>query len=387
MTTATLGPAQWVDSKRYLWLLGIPVTLLPLSGGLLAQATGHAVFWWMPMFFFYVFLPLMDWIIGADRSNPPDAAVPELAKDRYYRWAVYLSVPLQYVTLVYAIWVVATHDLAWYSWLGLMLGVGMVGGIGINNAHELAHKTDPFERWLAKIALAQTGYGQFFVEHTRGHHIRVATAEDPVSARFGESFWEFYPRAVIGSHASAWRLERERLNRHGKSVWHWSNHNLQAWSLSVLLFATLTAVFGLKVLPFILLQAAYGSSLLEVVNYLEHYGLNRQRMENGHYERCQPRHSWNSNHVVTNLMLYQLQRHSDHHANPTRPYQALRHFDESPQLPSGYASMVLLAYMTPLWFAVMNPKVVAHFGGDMSKANIKPSLRHKVIAQYRALTA
>jgi len=387
MTTATLIPAQWIDSKRYLWLLGVPVTLLPLVGGLLVSATGNALFWWMPMFFFYVFLPLMDWIIGVDNSNPPEDAVSDLAKDRYYRWAVYLALPLQYVTFFYGVWVVATQDLAWYSWMGLMLGIGMIGGIGINTAHELAHKTNSVERWLAKIALAQTGYGQFFVEHTRGHHVRVATPEDSVTSRFGESFWEFYPRAVIGSHVSAWRLERERLNRHGKSVWHWSNHNLQAWSLSVVLFASLTAIFGLKVLPFILLQAFYGSSLLEVVNYLEHYGLCRQRGDNGHYERCQPKHSWNSNHIVTNLMLYQLQRHSDHHANPTRPYQALRHFDESPQLPSGYASMVLLAYMTPIWFAVMNPRVVAHYDGDMSKANIKPSLRRKVIAQYRALAA
>jgi alkane 1-monooxygenase len=149
----------------------------------------------------------------------------------------------------------------------------------------------------------------------------------------------------------------------------------------------LTDVFGWKVLPFLLLQALYGSSLLEVVNYLEHYGLCRQRLDDGRYERCQPRHSWNSNHTVTNLLLYQLQRHSDHHANPTRSYQALRHFDESPQLPSGYASMVLLALLSPLWFKVMNPRVVAHYGGDMTKANIKPALRSEVIAQHRKLAA
>ncbi|PTU31323.1 alkane 1-monooxygenase [Stenotrophobium rhamnosiphilum] len=387
MTTATLLPAQWTDSKRYLWLLGIPMTLLPLVGGLLVNLTGNALFWWTPIAFVYGLIPFLDWLIGADASNPPDEAVPTLEKDRYYRWAVYLAVPLQYVSFIYGVWVIATHDLAWYSWLGLAMSVGMVGGIGINTAHELGHKTDSFERWLAKISLAQTAYGQFFVEHPRGHHVRVATPEDPATSRFGESFWEFYPRVVIGSHISAWRLERERLTRHRKSVWHWSNHNLQAWAITVVLYGALTALFGWKVLPFILLQAFYGSSLLEAVNYVEHYGLCRQRMKNGHYERCHPKHSWNSNHTVTNLMLYQLQRHSDHHANPTRPYQALRHFDESPQLPSGYASMVLLAYMTPIWFAVMNPRVVAHYGGDMTKANIKPSLRRKVIAQYPALTA
>ena len=383
MSAAALNTAtQWRDSKRYLWLLGAPVALLPVIGGVLAQSTGFAVFWWLPMIFFYGVIPLIDVAIGEDSSNPPESAVPSLEKDRYYRWAVYLAVPLQYIAFFYGVWIVATHDLAWHEYIALVLGTGFVGGIGINTAHELGHKINSAERWLAKIALAQTGYGMFFVEHNRGHHVRVATPEDPATSRFGESFWEFYPRVVIDSHVSAWHLERERLERKRKSVWHWSNHNLQAWGLSVILFTAATALFGWKVLPFILLQALYGSSLLEVVNYLEHYGLCRQRLDNGHYERCQPRHSWNSNHVVTNLLLYQLQRHSDHHANPTRVYQALRHYDESPQLPAGYASMVMLAYLPPLWFRIMNPRVVKHFGGDLSKANIKPSLRQRIIAQY-----
>ncbi|MGH8539514.1 MAG: alkane 1-monooxygenase [Stenotrophobium sp.] len=382
MTTAILNSAAWTDSKRYLWLLGAPVALLPVIGGLLAQSTGFSVFWWLPMIFFYGVIPVMDWLIGEDRSNPPESIVPALEKDRYYRWAVYMAVTLQYISFFYGVWIVATYNLAWYEWIALVFGTGFVGGIGINTSHELGHKTNTFERWLAKIALAQTGYGMFFVEHNRGHHVRVATPEDPATSRYGESFWQFYPRVVIGSHVSAWNLEKERLARQGKSAWHWSNHNLQAWSLTVILYSATLGLFGWKVLPFILLQALYGSSLLEVVNYLEHYGLCRQRLENGRYERCQPRHSWNSNHIVTNLMLYQLQRHSDHHANPTRSYQALRHFDESPQLPSGYASMVMLAYLTPLWFRVMNPKVVAYHLGDMSKANIKPSLRQKVIAHH-----
>jgi alkane 1-monooxygenase len=190
---------------------------------------------------------------------------------------------------------------------------------------------------------------------------------------------------VIGSLVSAWELEKTRLEKAGHSVWNWRNDNLQAWAMTAVLFGVLTAMFGWIVLPFLILQAAYGASLLEVVNYIEHYGLLRQKdAKTGRYVRCSPEHSWNSNHVVTNLFLYQLQRHSDHHANPMRRYQALRHFEESPQLPSGYASMLLLAYIPPLWRAVMDKRVLAHYGGDVTKANIQPSQRKKLLTRYAA---
>ena len=186
---------------------------------------------------------------------------------------------------------------------------------------------------------------------------------------------------LLGSLKSAWALEKQRLARYGKSVWNWRNDNLQAWGLSLLLWGVLLAWLGWAVLPFLIIQSLFGLQLLEVVNYLEHYGLCRRKKASGRYQRCMPEHSWNSNRRVTNIFLYQLQRHSDHHASPTRGYQALRHFDESPQLPGGYASMILLAWIPPLWFRVIDPKVVAHYHGDMSRANIKPEIRERVIAK------
>lgn len=175
-----------------------------------------------------------------------------------------------------------------------------------------------------------------------------------------------------------------RLARLGKSPWTWRNEVLHAWAMTVVVWGIAIALAGKVVIPFLLIQAVYGASLLEVVNYVEHYGLGRMKLPNGRYERCTPQHSWNSNHVVTNLFLYQLQRHADHHANPTRSYQALRHFDDAPQLPAGYATMILLAYVPPLWYRVMNPRVVAHYGGNMAQSNIKPSIREKVLSQYGA---
>jgi alkane 1-monooxygenase len=375
---------MWVDRKRYLWMLGFTVMLLPLTGVQLAQATGWSIFYWFAPLFIYTVIPLLDWAIGADPGNPPEAAVPALEADAYYRVIVYIAVGLEYAIWVWAFGMIAAGGLAWHEQLGLAISAGGIAGVSINTAHELGHKTGALERWLAKVALAPVAYGHFYVEHNRGHHVRVATPEDPASARFGEGFWEFLPRTVIGSVKSAWQIEARRLARSGKGPWHWQNDNLQAWAMTVVLYAAMGQWLGWVIVPFLVVQAVYGFSLLESVNYLEHYGLCRQKGPDGRYERCQPHHSWNSNHVVTNLFLYQLQRHSDHHANPTRPYQALRHFDGTPQLPSGYASMILVAYVPWLWFRLMDPRVVAHYGGDLGRANVKPSIRARVLERYRA---
>ena len=198
----------------------------------------------------------------------------------------------------------------------------------------------------------------------------------------GETFWAFLPRTVAGSLKSAWDIEAERLKRLDKPVFSVENENLQAWTMTVVMFGALTAWLGPWALAFLVVQAVFGFSLLEVVNYLEHYGLKRQKLADGRYERCQPRHSWNSNHVVTNLLLYQLQRHSDHHANPTRHYQALRHFDESPQLPAGYAAMILAAYFPPIFFKLMDKRVAAHHDGDLGKANVVEAKREALTKKW-----
>ncbi len=374
----------WSDGKRYLWLLGALTITLPILAAQLALSTGLHVFWWFGPLFAFGVIPILDTLIGDDRDNPPEAVVPHLERERYYRLIVYLATLVEYVAFFACVWIVGTHALAWYDYVGFALSLGAATGISINTAHELGHKTDRFERWLAKITLAPVAYGHFYVEHNRGHHVRVATAEDPASARYGESFWAFLPRTVTGSIRSAWRLEKARLERLGHSPWTWRNEVLHAWAMTVVVWGIAIAMAGKVVIPFLVIQAVYGASLLEVVNYVEHYGLGRRKLPNGRYERCTPQHSWNSNHVVTNLFLYQLQRHADHHANPTRSYQALRHFDDSPQLPAGYATMILFAYVPPLWYRVMNPRVVAHYGGNMAQSNIKPSIRAQVLAQYPA---
>ncbi len=349
------------------------------------------MWWWIGALLLFGLLPLLDRFFGPDGQNPPEEVMEQLENDRYYRYCTYVFIPFQLASLVFACYLWSADNLSWLgidgglglaSKIGVAFSVAVMGGIGINTAHEMGHKKTELERWLAKITLAQTFYGHFYIEHNRGHHVRVATPEDPASSRFGESFWTFLPRSVWGSLTSSWELEKTRMQRLGKSTWSIHNDVLNAWLMSVVLFGALIAIFGPVVIPFLIIQAVYGFSLLETVNYLEHYGLMRQKTASGRYERCAPAHSWNSDHIVTNIFLYHLQRHSDHHANPTRRYQTLRSMDGAPNLPSGYASMITLAYFPPLWRKVMDHRVLDHYDGDITRVNIQPGKREKVLAKY-----
>ncbi|HET9162032.1 MAG TPA: alkane 1-monooxygenase [Solirubrobacterales bacterium] len=377
-----LNPAAWTDPKRYAWLLGLIVPLLPFIAWAGVELTGLGAFWFFGPALVFVIFPVLDLLVGVDAENPPDSIIKWLEQDRYYRWCTYAFIPVQYAGLVFACWQWADGGLSVIDSIGLALTMGMVSGIAINTAHELGHKRADLEKWLSKVALAQSGYGHFFIEHNRGHHVRVATPEDPASSRLGESFWAFLPRTVSGSLSSAWGIERARLDRLGHPAWSVHNDILQAWAMTLGLFAVLTVAFGPVVLPYLLLQAVLGFSLLEVVNYLEHYGLLRNKKEDGRYERCLPQHSWNSNNVASNVLLYHLQRHSDHHANPTRRYQALRHVEEAPQLPTGYAGMIVLAWFPPVWRRVMDRRLLDHYAGDVGRANIQPRARRRVLARY-----
>jgi alkane 1-monooxygenase len=363
-----LAVGSWRDTKRPLWPLALVVPALPFVSLLCAAATGSAWAWWLTPVFILGVIPVIDVLIGDDRANPPEEAVPALQASPYYRWITYLFLPAQFAALATAcaVW---SRGPGVIGGIGLALTAGLVDGIAINTAHELGHKRETAERWLSKIALAPTGYGHFFVEHNRGHHVRVATPEDPASSRLGESYWRFWPRTVAGSLRSAWRLEIAKHRLRGRSPWTARNDILNAWAMTVVLCAMLAGFFGPAVLVFLVLQAVVGFSVLEAVNYLEHYGLLRQRNAAGRYEKVDPRHSWNSDRLTTNVFLFQLQRHSDHHANPLRRYQTLRSFDVSPQLPAGYATMLLLALVPPLWHRVMDKRVLAHYRGNASLAN------------------
>lgn len=371
-----LRTPRWRDGRRYLWLLGAIVPgLVPLAW-LLVRLTGQEVFWWVGPLMAFIIVPVLDHLVGSADSDESERTLDWLEDDPFYRWVTYLYLPNQYLSLAFACWLWSGGGWLTMSWLdkvGLMVTVGIVGGISINAAHELGHRRAKAERRLSKLALAQTGYGHFYVEHNRGHHVRVATVEDPASARLGETVYRFIPRSVLGGLRSAWRLERDRLARAGTSRWSPRNEVLNAWLLTAALFVGLGVWFGAGVAPWLIGQALIGVCLLESVNYLEHYGLRRQRLASGRYERVGPQHSWNSNTLIANVFLFHLQRHSDHHTNPQRRYQTLRHAEEAPQLPFGYGTMLVLAWCTPVWRRVMDRRVLAHYDGDIGRAALDPA--------------
>ena len=371
----------YIDKKRWLWLLSVLVPLLTLLGPLLYIESGKEWMLWIPMAIFYLLIPLADWFIGEDSNNPPESIVPQLEADVYYRWITFLLVPVLLFGFAFTAWFVSSYPLSWSGWLAVLLVNGFICGYGINLGHEMGHKRSLSERWAAKIALSLSAYGHFNVEHNRGHHTEVATPDDVASSKLGETIYGFYIKEYPGAFVRACRLEKQRLNRKGHSFWHPDNEVIQGLLLTTFIYGALTLWLGWSVLPFLLLTALWGGFQLTSANYIEHYGLLRKKQPNGRYERCQPRHSWNSNFLLSNWSLFHLQRHSDHHANPMRRFQALRNFEEIPQLPAGYYAMFLLAYVPPLWFKVMDKRVIAFADGDPERLNLLPKKADKYLSQ------
>jgi alkane 1-monooxygenase len=344
----------------YLLAFVVPA-LMPVSAWL-AQRTGwHEAAAWFPLLFLFVLLPLADYAIGRDASNPADAADVEALEARAgYRLLTLLALPVQLVLLAWSAWAWIELPLGPLGQAGWLLSQGIVSGtFGITVAHELIHKRGRLEPWTGGLLLATVGYGTFKVEHVRGHHVHVATPGDASSAPQGMSVYPFIGRALRRNAANAWWLEASRLRALGLPALHWRNELLWWSAATVAMALALGAWLGAAGVAFFAAQALLAICTLETINYIEHYGLARRRSAEGRYERPTHLHSWNSNYLLSNLMLFQLQRHSDHHESARRRYQALVHHEASPQLPGGYASMFLLALCPPLWFRVIDPRVRA----------------------------
>jgi len=359
------------DGKRYAWLLSVVYPLAPIYAIALHWWTGQELVLLLPIAFTYGLVPLLDAWFGEDPSNPPDSAVPALQKDRYYRILTWLTVPLHVAALIGACAYFVLGDLSVFGAIVLAVTTGLFSGLSVNTGHEMGHHRHPIDQALTRVALAVPCYGHFTVEHNFGHHKAVATPEDHASARFNESIYRFALREIPGGLIRSWRIETERLARRGRHWYSWQNTILQSHAIALLLQGALVLALGWPALLFLLVHNAIAWFQLTSANYVEHYGLLRQRRSDGRYERCQPHHSWNSNHLMSNLLLFHLERHSDHHAHPGRRYQCLRDFADVPRLPSGYFGMFLLAYVPPLWFRVMNPRLLnlPHVQGDRSRIN------------------
>jgi len=313
-----------------------------------------------PVFVFGV-VPVLDILIGWDVRNPNDTEAGELERRREYRWLTWCCAPLQAAVVFCGAYVVSRGILSPLETAGFTVSVGISSGIlGINVAHELVHRVnEKFEPVLGKIMLWTVLYGHWGDEHITGHHRWVATPVDPATARLGESYYGFWPRTVTGGFKSAWRFSLEKMGKKGRPVWHPVNPVMITLAAEAVLLVVIGLLFGVAGLLFFAVQSVIAFSLLEIVNYIEHYGLVRKETGPGQYEPVRPYHSWNSSNWLTNRFLFNLQRHSDHHYKPARRYQVLRHHDVSPQLPTGYAGMILLAVVPPLWRIIMDPHAAA----------------------------
>ena len=329
--------------------------ILPLLAYVSFNSTGWFTF--LPFLEAFVIIPLLELVVKPNPGNLSEAEEAIRKKDPIYDWQLYIMLPAQFMLLFVFLGSMQEVGLTLIDKIGRISSMGILCGVvGINVAHELGHRNTWYEQLMAKALLLSSLYMHFFIEHNKGHHRNVSTKEDPASARFGEILYAFWVRSVVYSYASAWKIESEKLKKLGKPFLSFSNEMLLFQLIQVGLTVCIGLFFGWTVMGYFVAAAVMGFLLLETVNYIEHYGLERDRKESG-YERVMPHHSWNSDHIVGRVVLFELSRHSDHHFIASRKYQILRHIEESPQMPTGYPGMMLMATFPPLWFSVMNPKI------------------------------
>lgn len=338
-----------MKKSAYLLVYIIPITVI-----IAFKSSGIVTL--LPLAIYFGLVPLLELSLDPIHSNRYISAARR--KDKFFDWVLYLAVPIQVGTLIYFLFMTSAGNFTTIEAIGYTFSMGFMCGVfGINIAHELGHRSLRGERLLAEIMLLTSLEMHFLPYHNLGHHTNVATPGDPATARKNESVFVFWFRSQIGSYFEAWRLEDYRLNKKGKKSLIRNRvfiYTIIQYSLLFLIYF----VFGLTSLIMFIGAAIIGILLLETVNYIEHYGMLRKLNENGRYERVKNYHSWNSDHPLGRAMLFELSRHSDHHYKASKKYQVLESYDDNPQMPTGYPGMMLLSLVPPVWFRVMNRRLV-----------------------------
>ena len=354
-----------MDKLRWYAALLPPLSVIGAAYYLLSP-NAHIGVIFAPALFIFVVVTGIDELIG-------DGDTVGKGDDEFFFRVSVLTTLVYGIAFVSAVSVAASGTLPVWAYVYWAIAVGFISGNTITLGHEFGHKGDRANQLWTKISLAITGYGHFTADHNLNHHTNVATPGDTSSAKFQQSIYAFAARDMPSVLVESWKLERDRLKRRGHGLLSWRNEILQSYALTGLISLILIVAFGAIVLPFIVMHHLTAWFALSASNYIQHYGLLRERRENGKFVPCEPKHSWNSGRLVSNLLLFNLQRHSDHHVSPMKPYQALQQHDKAPQLPAGYPACLAMALAPPLWFRVMNPKVMAWAGGDPSKIHHKTS--------------
>ena len=306
------------------------------------------------------FIPVAELFLNTNTENYENDDVENRLKNKFFDLFLYLNVPIVYGCIGYILYLLGTKNLSVYEIVGLTLSLGVVlGANGINVAHELGHRRTLFEKLLGKLLLIPSHYTHFYIEHNHGHHLHVSTPEDPSTAKYNQNLYAFWYQTITGTYKKAWDIQL-KLNQVENRKFYSINSDM-FWFTIIQISYLGCALYFFGVIGFTVLLFAgiVGLLLLETINYIEHYGLKRKQLASGRFERVSEKHSWNSNHVVGRIILYELTRHSDHHYKSQKKYQILEYHDVSPQLPYGYPTSMVLSFFPPLWFAIMNKRVPA----------------------------
>lgn len=358
------------DQKKYLFPIVMALNFsIPFIVMWIYNQTQNAIWILFPLLYFFILIPLIDAVIGEDRTNPPEDVVPELSNDPYYRRILLVCVPAFYAVYFGGIWFIMSQPLPLWAKIAFALGMGLVNGNINTIGHELGHKLNKVDQVFAALLLSPTGMAISLPSTTNIIIPWCPRRKTPHRQKWERRCINSQDAKSPGAIRGALALETARLSSKNQGFWSQHNKVLMNWVGSLMIVCLLIWIFGVAVLPFILVYKFTSFFILTLADYIEHYGLLRETLPNGKYEPCAPKHSWNTNYLFSNLATIHLQRHSDHHTNPMRPYQSLRTFDGRPTLPSGYPGCFGLALIPKLWFHVMDPKVIEWANGDLKKIN------------------
>jgi alkane 1-monooxygenase len=336
---------------KYLWSYSIP---LVAAAGIYQK--GYALF--AVVIFSFVIIPLAEILLPQNTKNLDKKEADKKSREWIYDILLYLNIPIVYGILIWSLYLTAQGNLQSYEIIGLTLSLGIVfGSNAINVAHELGHRDAWAERMLGKLLLIPTFYTHFYIEHNHGHHLDVGTPDDPSTAKYNQSLFAFWFQSVTGTYRKAWRIQSKLNKVENRAFFSFKSDMIWFTLLHFIYGGTVFTLFGESGLMLALFSAITGILLLETINYIEHYGLRRNLRPSGRYDRVAENHSWNSNHALGRIVLYELTRHSDHHFKSNKKYQLLNCHETSPQLPFGYPTSMVIAFVPPLWFHIMNPRI------------------------------
>lgn len=349
-----------IQAAKYLFFWVLPASAW-------VSVTSEGIWTYSALILSFGLIPTIEFFIPVREENLSLEQEKDFLNTAVFDFLLYL-VPLTHLAILgIFLWRLTTDELELWEWVGRITAAGLMCGVaGINVAHELGHRSSRMEQMIAQFLLLTSFYQHFFIEHNKGHHRYVATPEDPSSARYREWIFTFWFRAIYMGYRSAWKIQRMELKASSQPFLSWKNLMLKFQVTQIGWAVLIWVATSPQVALAYYLAALMGILLLETVNYIEHYGLRREKRTENVYQKTRPWHSWNSNHLLGRLLLFELSRHSDHHFAPQRKYQILKHHENAPQMPTGYPGMMLLTLVPPLFFRVMD-QTAEKFGIKLDK--------------------